>query len=222
LVKPHSTRGVPIVRTTTKYNAPAFCFQNVHTRLAEQIQKSASLPAELNNALIETYTNAYTTMGFHSDQDLDLEDETDVAVFSCYKHPELARTAPRKLIVESKEANGGRFEIPMAHNSVVVFSHATNRRFKHKIVLDTASKPADNEWLGVTFRTSKTFVKSINGKPHFEDGTPLTKATAEQQREFYSLRSQENASIGFEYSPLSYTISDSDLMPPSIALNKIL
>merc|ERR1712050_536946 len=105
-------------------------------------------------ALIELYTNTYATMGFHSDQDLDLEEGSSIAVFSCYKHPELA-SPPRKLVVESKEPGGGTFEIPLTHNSVVVFSVETNRRFRHKIVLDAAAQPPENQWLGVTFRTSK-------------------------------------------------------------------
>ena len=110
LVAPDDTRGIPIVRTTTKYAAPAQCFQLVHARLAQQIQHIASLPVAFNNALIEHYSNAYATMGFHSDQALDLEDGSSIAVFSCYQYPELANP-PRKLIVESKQPGGGTFEV---------------------------------------------------------------------------------------------------------------
>src|SRR5262249_51752833 len=130
-------------------------FRPVHERLARQIQQRASLPAGFNNALIESYTNAYATMGAHSDQALDLADASFIAVFSCYEHPERA-TPPRKLCVESKKPGGEGIAIPLSHNSVVVFSVDANRRLRHKIVLDTSARPPENRWLGLTFRTSKT------------------------------------------------------------------
>jgi hypothetical protein len=34
----------------------------VHEQLAQQVHNSASVPVGFNNALIENYTNAYTTM----------------------------------------------------------------------------------------------------------------------------------------------------------------
>lgn len=38
LTKPDEARGVPIVRTTTKYAAPAQRFRRIHERLARQIE----------------------------------------------------------------------------------------------------------------------------------------------------------------------------------------
>lgn len=108
--------GVPLVRTTTRYGSPMQRFQAVHERLAQQIQERAALSVGFNNALIESYTNAYTTMGSHSDQALDLADESFIAVFSCYQHPEAGPS--RKLIFESKGSAGEKFEIPLAHNSI--------------------------------------------------------------------------------------------------------
>ena len=63
-------RGVPIVRTTTPYEAPARSFRD-HDRLAQEIRARASLSRAFNNALVEHYTNAYSTMKRHSDQALD-------------------------------------------------------------------------------------------------------------------------------------------------------
>lgn len=214
LVKPDRARGIPIVRTTTKYNVPAQTFKQVHEDLAQQIQDCALLSCCFNNALIEHYTNAYATMGFHSDQELDLEDDTFIAVFSCYKYAELASPPSRKLVIESKEVDGCSCEIPMAHNGVVVFSTQTNRRFKHKIVLDTSANRHDNEWLGITFRTSKTFIQVQSGVALFEDGTQLMLADEAQRKEFYSLRRRENEFTDFRYRPLAYTISESDLVVP--------
>jgi len=212
LAKVDETGNVPLVRTTTRYGTAAQRFRVVHERLAQQIQERAALAAGFNNALIECYTNAYTTMGSHSDQALDLADESFIAVFSCYRHPE--PNPPRKLIVELKGSDSDGFEIPLTHNSVVVFSVDTNRRLKHKIVLDKSGHMAENQWLGVTFRTSKTFVRFRDGHVYFPDGARLTPADDDQRREFYQLRRRENNETDFSYPGLTYTISESDLMPP--------
>ncbi|MFB8006058.1 hypothetical protein [Nocardia sp. NPDC056000] len=211
LVKPDAAEGVPLVRTTTRYGAPAQRFRTVHEVLAQQIQARADLPIAFNNALIETYTNAYATMGSHSDQALDLADDSFIAVFSCYRNPE--PVPPRKLIVEPKGSTE-KFEIPLAHNGIVVFSVATNRRLKHKIVLDAPARAAENQWLGVTFRTSKTLIAFREGQPYLPTGVPLTPADDDQQREFFQLRRRENNETDFTYPPLTYTVSASDLIPP--------
>ncbi|MFE7110604.1 hypothetical protein ACFU98_34045 [Streptomyces sp. NPDC057575] len=212
LTKVDDAGGVPLVRTTTRYGSPTQRFRAVHERLARQIQERAAIPVGFNNALIESYTNAYKTMGSHSDQALDLADESFIAVFSCYQHPEAG--PPRKLIFESKRSGGEKFEIPLAHKSVVAFSVASNRLLKHKIVLDAPVQAADNQWLGVTFRTSKTLVRFRDGHAHLPQGTRLMSADDEQQREFYRLRHRENNETDFIYPLLTYTISESDLMPP--------
>ena len=213
LIKIDETGSIPIVRTTTRYSSPAQRFRSVHARLARQIQTSASLAVGFNNALIENYTNAYTTMGSHSDQALDLAEESFIAIFSCYKHPEIANP-PRKLLVELKEYGGDRIAIPLTHNSVFVFSVDTNQRLKHKIVLDTSTQPTDNQWLGITFRTSKTFVRFRDESAYFLDDASLTLANDSQRREFYHLRHRENNETNFTYPRITYTISESDMMPP--------
>nr|BFE59711.1 hypothetical protein GCM10020063_042370 [Dactylosporangium thailandense] len=207
-----TTGLVPLVRTTTRYRTPAQRFGAVHARLAEQIREQAALPGAFNNALIERYTNAYATMGSHCDQALDLAEESFIAVFSCYRRP-FAADPPRRLIVEPKEPGGEAFAVPLTHNGAVVFSVAANRRHRHKIVLDASARAVENEWLGVTFRTSKTLVRFRDGDPHLPDGHRLTLADEDQQREFYRLRRRENAEPDFDYPGLTYTISESDLMP---------
>ncbi|MEU0404119.1 alpha-ketoglutarate-dependent dioxygenase AlkB [Streptomyces sp. NPDC006197] len=212
LTKTDEAGGTPLVRTTTRYGSPAQNFRAVHERLAQQIQERAALSVGFNNALIEIYTNAYTTMGGHSDQALDLAGDSFIAVFSCYRNPEAG--PPRKLIFESKGIGGEKFEIPLAHGSVVAFSVESNRRLRHKIVLDKPARAADNQWLGVTFRTSKTFVRFRDGHAYLPQGARLMPADDEQRREFYQLRRRENNEKDFIYPPLTYTISESDLMPP--------
>lgn len=212
LTRADEADGVPLVRTTTRYGSPAQRFRAVHERLARRIQARAALPVGFNNALIESYTNAYRTMGGHSDQALDLADESYIAVFSCYQYPEAG--PPRKLIFESKEPEGEKFEIPLAHNGIVAFSVESNRRLRHKIVLDAPAGTPDNQWLGVTFRTSKTLLRFRDGHACLPQGARLVPADDEQKREFYRLRRRENNETDFFYPQLAYTVSESDLMPP--------
>lgn len=216
LTKVDEAGGVPVVRTTTNYSTPTQQFRPVHELLARQVQDVASLPVGFNNALVEVYTDLYATMAAHSDQALDLADGSFVAVFSCYERPEGERPS-RKLVVEAKEAGGGTAEIPLAHNGVVVFSVDANRRLRHKIVRDPSGGRPGNRWLGVTFRTSKTYVRYRDGRAYFEDGTELTLADDGQRREFYGLRRRENTETGFTYPRITYTISESDLLPPEPA-----
>ncbi|GAA1217613.1 hypothetical protein GCM10009665_04390 [Kitasatospora nipponensis] len=222
LTRVDETGGVPLVRTTTRYGSPAQRFRAVHERLARQVQERAGLPVGFNNALIESYTNAYTTMGGHSDQALDLADGSFIAVFSCYRHPEAG--PPRKLVFESKASGGerggtggtgGRFEIPLTHHGVVAFSLEANRRLRHRIVLDAPAQAADNAWLGVTFRTSKTLVRLRDEEAFLPQGARLVVADDEQSRTFYRLRRRENQETDFVYPPLTYTVSPSDLLPPA-------
>lgn len=213
LAKIDEAGNVPLVRTTTRYGTPTQRFRAVHEQLAQQIQERAALAVGFNNALIESYTNAYTTMGRHCDQAIDLADESFIALFSCYENPEA--NPPRKLVVESKEPGGDSCEIPLTHNSVVTFSVDTNRRFRHKIVLDKSAHMAENQWLGVTFRTSHTLVRFRDGQTYLPDGERLTSADDDQRREFYLLRRRENNETDFTYPRLTYTISESDLMPPA-------
>ncbi|MFD5620888.1 hypothetical protein [Streptomyces yangpuensis] len=212
LTRGDEAHGTPLVRTTTRYSSPTQRFRAVHERLAQQIQERAALPVGFNNALIESYTNAYRTMGSHSDQALDLADDSFIAVFSCYQHPEAS--PPRKLVFEPKGSDA-TFEIPLTHHGVVMFSVASNRRLKHKIVLDAPAPVAENQWLGVTFRTSKTFLRFRDGHAYLPQGARLTSADEEQSRDFYRLRRRENQETDFLYPPLTYTVSESDLLPPA-------
>jgi hypothetical protein len=200
--------GTPIVRSTTSYRGPAQPFRPIHDRLAQEIREHASLAQPLDNALVEHYTRAYATMKRHSDQALDLDEASSIAVYSCYRDP--ARPS-RRLIVKPKES-GDAFDVPLDHGCVVVFSLETNRRFTHAIAL-RANAP-DNDWLGITFRTSKTFVRFVDGQPTLSGGARLTLANEDQRRELFQLRRRENDETGFAYPAISYTVSESDLLPP--------
>lgn len=191
--------GVPIVRTTTRYRLPAQRLRDVHRRLG----------GDFNNALFEHYTPAYRTMKRHSDQALDLAESSEIAVCSWYREP--ARPS-RRLVVTPKEPGTAPFDIVLEHGGVVTFSLETNRRFTHAIVLREGAP--DNDWLGLTVRRSKTFVRFVDGMPHV-DGTRLTLATEDERHAFYAMRRRENEELDFAYPPIHYTLSESDLLPPA-------
>jgi hypothetical protein len=209
LVKPGPHGAVPLVRTTTSYRRPVQPFLDLHDRLAEEIQRTGPLPLRFNNALIEHYTGAYSSMKHHSDQALDLAPDSWIALFSCYQNP--ARPS-RRLLIKPKHPGGPTSEILLPHASVVAFSLDTNRRFTHSIALTSGAPSSD--WLGLTFRTSKTLLRWAHGSPLLPDGTGLSLADDEQRRAFFLLRRQENSETDFTYPLLSFTLSPSDLLPP--------
>lgn len=215
---------IPLVRTTSQYDTPAYNFSDTHNSIADHISDFAKTKLNLselfsfNNALIEIYDKSYTKMKYHSDQALDLDPNSYVALFSCYEHSEaLEKPLIRRLKVRDKTTLKER-EFLLEQNSVILFSMATNSRYQHKIVLDTSTNKRDtleeNKWLGITFRKSKTRVQFRDNRPYFENGKELTLANEEQRRTFFKLRGQENKSLDFEYPFVDFTLSKSDLMLP--------
>jgi hypothetical protein len=201
---------IPIVRTTSTYTKPVQQFSKIHYNIMENIKRATeNNKLHFNNALIEIYDSKYCSMGEHTDQAQDLNPESFIAVFSCYKNP--ATKDIRKLKVKDK-ATGKLTEYSMDHNSVILFSTATNSENVHKIVLEKVT--TDEIWLGITFRLSKTFIRFVNELSYFyPTDRVLRPATKEERNEFYKLRSNENKLIRYVYPELDYTISVSDLMP---------
>lgn len=219
LVKPTDNK-IPIVRTTTKYNKPSQIFNQFHIDIASKIKNTfAQFNLDFNNALIEIYNNEYKTMGFHSDQSLDLADESFIAIYSCYScgrpnNPNTKNT--RTLIIKHKETNE-MTSIEMKHNSVILFSTETNKKYLHKIILDNTFSEIDTErteWLGITFRLSKTFIEFRDNFPYFENGTSLQLCNHIESKQFYKNRVFENKLTNYCYEPVFYTLSPSDLMIP--------
>lgn len=216
---------VPIVRTTSKYNIPAQIFLEIHKKIIELINQNiieshlTNIPFQhFNNALIEVYDLDYSKMNFHSDQCLDIENNSFIGIFSCYENPDaLTAQNMRKLKIRDKTTNE-EFEFSLTHNSVILFSTDINFHFKHKIVLDIDPKSVDpiieNKWLGITFRTSKTYIEFKNNLPFFKNGALLQIANKEQEEEFFRYKGEENRSLNFKYPFLNYTISLADTLFP--------
>lgn len=214
LVSPKG-KSIPIVRTTTKYNVPAQPFQNVHFEVIQQIKEQFKEleNIEFNNALIEIYDPKYNKMAYHSDQAIDLADDSYICLFSCYEDVQNYTKDIRKLVVKEKgQCDDDAKDILLENNSAVLFSTHTNKKHLHKIVLHGQNSTC--RWFGFTLRLSKTYI-------NFDGDVPLFEATGntlqlcdekEQQIEFYKMRSQENKLVDYQYPDIDYTISKSDLM----------
>jgi len=201
---------VSLVRTTTSYELPNQQFQPVHEEIIGHIRSEHGI--ELNNAMLEVYDNTYRTMKFHSDQSLDLSEDSCICIYTCYKDP--TEKHLRKLCTKNKQT-GEVLDIMLEHNSIVVFDMQTNRSYLHKIMLDGSM---GSEWLGITFRKAKTFICFVDEQAYFKSGRLITLANEEQKREFLICRGQENKNIYYTYPEMDYTLSMGDLKPPCLII----
>jgi hypothetical protein len=90
---------IPIIRTTTNYSEPAQHFtdpQYILIKIIKNVIKASlndnefydnEFTIDFNNAMIEVYDNVYHKMGFHTDQSLDLQEDSYICLFSCYETP---------------------------------------------------------------------------------------------------------------------------------------
>lgn len=217
LVDCGESQKIPIVRTTTNYNKPAQQFQPIHYKIADKIKQAfPTLDIKLNNAMIEIYDSGYRKMGFHTDQSLDLMNDSYICIFSCYdKAPN--QKEMRQLIVHKKTNNVPKYEtILMENNSVILFSKSANHLHKHKIILDPNVK-TDKKWIGITFRLSKTFIEFVGNDPYITCGneTKLLRFAGKEKGTFYRLKGNENSTVDFVWPEIDYTLSKNDLMKPT-------
>jgi hypothetical protein len=209
-----SATTIPIVRTTTRYTNPAKLFNESYQQLRAEIQKMDSR-LTFNTAMIEIYDDRYKTMRYHSDQALDLAENSYICIYTCYENNPLAKDM-RHIAIQNKETKQKRI-ITLNNNSITYFSTNDNKTNLHKIFLNGTSK---NKWLGVTFRLSKTFVKFIDEIPYFvcgdEERKQLVMASEEQRLEFVKCKNGENIKIDFVYPQLVQTLSPHDLLMPVV------
>lgn len=207
---------IPIIRSTTNYNTPTQYFSKLHYHIIEEIKKEMNRVyqinnLEFNNAMNEIYNSQYYKMGFHSDQSIDLADNSYICIFSCYENPN-KNTNVRKIIVQKKDDKTDCAEIILENNSVVIFSTDTNEQYIHKIVMDYDIKN-ENRWLGITFRLSKTFIHFIDDIPYFCDrNVQLKLATDDERKQFMRNKHTENSKICKDDAIIDYTLSIGDLL----------
>ena len=210
-VLPNANGDIPIVRTTTKFPTPPTKFPKCYHNLIDKIRFDTIANLQFNNAMVEVYNNSYCKMGFHTDQSLDLAENSYICLFSSYKNPKAKNI--RILHVVNKET-GQEAKYPLLHNSYTLFSTETNQKHVHKIVLEEQQKVLDDgEWLGLTMRLSKTYIHfDQNNNPLLPNGNILRIATEDECGVFCKLKGEENSKIGFVYPDIDFTISVSDMM----------
>lgn len=208
--------AVPVVRTTTSYNNPSQYFSSIHYKLIASIQRNKSVPVPMlfNNAMIEVYDFNYRKMKYHSDQALDLEQDSWICIYSCYNNEKCSRS----LAIKNKSL-GECSKIELTHGSIILFSTSTNKDYLHKIILNQKKGQEENKWLGITFRLSKTFIQFKNSLPYFISNDKLmTLANSKEEQEFIKTKSRENH-VNSDMSPIwpeiNYTFSPGDLLPPA-------
>lgn len=206
----------PIVRTTTKYSQPLQYFDNIHYNIIDKIKDICKINnLEFNNAMIEIYNSNYKTMKYHSDQALDLHDNSYICIFSCYNNEHTNEI--RTLLVKEKNTDNV-IKYKLHHNSIILFSVNDNSKYNHKIILESDLN-TNTKWLGITFRFSKTLINFINNIPYLSNNEELiliNRNDIDKIKEFYKLRNLENKSINFKYPEINYTISPSDLLMPKL------
>jgi len=193
---------IPIVRTTTCYEKSSQLFKTIHQEIVEKIIEFVP-DFKVNNAMVEIYDSTCTTMKYHSDQALDLAEDSYICIFSVYEYKN--EKFPRKLKVKEKNKDKSISEIILHHNSAVIFSTCTNEKYVHKIISEGKTK---SKWCGITFRLSKTFIYKINNVEYFvKNGKMLTIANEYEKKEFFKHKNLENVQIGYRYPEISYTLS---------------
>lgn len=200
----------PIVRTTTKYKNPNQPFKKIHYDLIEKIKFITNKDINFNNAMIELYDSSYKDMQFHTDQSLDLVNDSYICIFSCYAYSKNKLSSDRYLKIENK-LDKSINDICLEHNSIILFDTLINKKHLHKIYLQQSN--INNQWLGITFRLSKTLIKFVNEIPYFSHNDVLLRlATEGEEIQMRHLKHSENSYPNFTYSydSIDYTISFSD------------
>lgn len=210
----NDSNKIPLVRSTTMYHQRAQKFKPIHYELLKMIKETSNLKVSFNNILIEIYNNDYRDMSFHTDQSQDLEQNSYICIYSCYSD----ENHNRVLVVEEKDNEKDtekdpnkekeKTVIPLLHNSVVLFDTQYNKSHRHKIKIVGNTS---NEWLGLTFRMSKTFIEFINEIPYLGP-KKLVLADEYQKKLLYHFRNKENKEIECEYPEFYFTLSPSDLL----------
>lgn len=200
---------VPLVRTTTNYSEPNQNFLPIHHAIMESIKSTTEYEGlEFNNAMIEVYSSEYRNMKFHSDQSLDLADDSYICIFSCYSDP--LSTDVRKLKIKKKETDECS-EFLMDHNSIILFPVSINQKYLHRIILETAS--TNTKWMGITFRLSKTFIKFVDKTPYFSsNNTILRMGDMDERKAFMKCKGIENSTTEYIYPEINFTISSGDML----------
>lgn len=193
-----------VVRTTSKYENKSILFKQIHYNIINDIKQNVNFDINFNNALMELYNVNYKTMRFHSDCGLDLKDSSFICIYSNYSNKNYNRTLKIK-----HKIKGFNVSIELEHNSCVIFStDYFNKYYKHKIMYNNKSQ---DDWLGITFRLSKSFITFRNSKTFLNNKELIKMDTG---CDFYKYKSSENKSPSFNYPEINYSTSPGDFINP--------
>jgi hypothetical protein len=185
---------------------------NFENNLFNQLSESTQFEKIVNGrtgAILVNYENDSIPIVRTTTVDNQPVPDSYICLFSCYNHSPNPSDI-RKLQIKEKNTKKNSERI-LDQNSIVIFSTSINRKYLHKIVLE--SNKSDNKWLGITFRLSKTFVHFNNKLPLLSSGKMLVLANDDLRKQFLKYRKLENLQVDFIYPEIDYTISKSDLLP---------
>lgn len=139
-----------IVRQTTPFSA-SYPIPEWAAIIADTVHAAIETPnaPKFNNLMVEFYGNKYKNMGYHSDIDFDLMDNSYIGIAIVYANPEL--TPNRTLTIKCK-LTGKTNQLILNHLSFFIFNTEENKKYLHKIDMSEVGQ----ECCIITMRTSKT------------------------------------------------------------------
>lgn len=237
---------VPIVRSTSRYQRAAQCYSPAIRELQSQICELPDLKEEgmrFNNAMIEMYTTQYRTMRFHSDQALDLDPDSSIAIYSCYDDEAMRRA--EGVVGAGGERMGTEGASPSGLRRLVIQKKAPTEH-EDQDEGQGAEDPEDLQEIEIIMEHNSVIVFSVEtnrmfrhkivladeddrgpglwigvtfrlSKTFIDPGCPeIHLASKEEEKEFFRLRGMENALVDFVYDDnVDVTISRSDLLVPN-------
>lgn len=139
-----------IVRQTTPFSA-SYPIPEWAASIADVVRAAIETPTapDFNNLMVEFYGDKYKNMGYHSDIDLDLADNSYIGIIIAYANPELP---PNRILTVKCKLTGVTTQFLLEHLKCFIFSTYENKKYLHKINISESGQ----ECCIITLRTSKT------------------------------------------------------------------
>jgi hypothetical protein len=141
-----------IVRQTTPFSA-SYPIPEWAALIADTVHAAIEMPTapKFNNMMVEFYGDKYKFMGYHSDIDLDLADNSYIGIVIAYANLDLP---PNRGLTIKCKLTGTTRQLTLEHLKCFMFSTTENKKYVHKIDI---LQPGQ-ECCIITLRTSKTHV----------------------------------------------------------------
>ena len=206
---------IPLIRSSTEYSSYESnsvietLLDNINKQTFFQNSRDGNIDSIFNNLMIEKYDRRYKTMGWHSDCYVDLEKGSNIGILSFYSNP----GRPNRILEFYNKTTGEPGpKILLKDKSMFLLTYQINLLYNHRIV---ASSDEDNEWIGVTLRKSKTYIKLEESIPKIlipnDEWKNLRLATFEDTKEFIKHKGRENINIEEQTANFDFVLFQSDL-----------